>query len=111
MSLQLKLKVKLKIIKLLIVLLPQKKILSTIAILSISGLMATLFLISNEPSNSQTKASEMTQIGIPESLQTMIVGSIESFQSENIQKENKGLNSCTMASILIGKNGIAKCAP
>ena len=89
----------------------QKKTFSTIAALSIAGLTATLFFISSEPSNSQKNSSEMMQMEIPESLKTWFLGSTESLPSENIQKEDMKLSPCSIASVIIGKNGIAKCSP
>ena len=98
---------KLKLQKTLNVLLKHKKALSTITMLSISGL-TMLFFMSSEPSDPQD-SSQLSQIGIPENMKSLLMGSDESSLGENSLVETKVLGSCASANMIIGKNGIAKC--
>ena len=75
--------------------------------LCISGL-TMLFFMSSE-SSTHPDASEFSQIRIPEPMKNQVFDQDESSLGESSLGEVRIFGSCSMANIIIGKNGIANC--
>ena len=75
--------------------------------LSISGL-TMLFFFSSEFSDPQD-SSQMSQIGVSENISNLLNVQGDSNLSESSLRETRILDSCSLANMIIGKNGIAKC--